>query len=219
MANRLGNPNELTFTGLDELSLRPTAPTISQSGLQNNASYIWDANALTWIKATGGAAAGSNVTVTNFPGTQPVSGTFFQTTQPVSIAATVPVSGTFFQTTQPVQGVAGGTPVPVSPPVASDSWGQSLSVTAASTATLVNIASSVAGYKITGLIAHGTGDGYFTVQVNAATVFSGRSRATLPTLIISLPNGISVVAGATVALKVTNESGSTADYDGTLLGA
>ncbi len=34
--------------------------------------------------------------------TVPVTGTFFQATQPVSIAATVPVSGTFFQTTQPV---------------------------------------------------------------------------------------------------------------------
>ena len=45
--------------------------------------------------------------------TQPVSGTFYQATQPVSIGATVtvdgsgvtqPVSGTFFQATQPVSG-------------------------------------------------------------------------------------------------------------------
>jgi hypothetical protein len=38
------------------------------------------------------------------PGTVPVTGTFFQTTQPVSLATapTTPVTGTFFQTTQPV---------------------------------------------------------------------------------------------------------------------
>lgn len=36
----------------------------------------------------------------------PVSGTFFQGTQPVSIAATLPVSGTFFQATQPISAVS-----------------------------------------------------------------------------------------------------------------
>ena len=69
-----------------------------------------------------------------------------------------------------------------------------------------------------GLIGHGTGDGYFVVQVNGSTVFSGRTRATLPTLVITLPNGIAPTAGSVIALKVTNESGSTADYDATLLG-
>jgi hypothetical protein len=39
---------------------------------------------------------GSSVTVSNFPATQPVSGTFWQATQPVS--------GTFWQATQPVSG-------------------------------------------------------------------------------------------------------------------
>jgi hypothetical protein len=42
--------------------------------------------------------------------TQPVSGTFFQATQPVSIAASVPVTGTFFQATQPVS--AASLPLP-----------------------------------------------------------------------------------------------------------
>jgi len=39
---------------------------------------------------------------TKLNGSLAVTGTFFQATQPVSIAATVPVSGTFFQATQPV---------------------------------------------------------------------------------------------------------------------
>jgi hypothetical protein len=42
------------------------------------------------------------VNVGNFPATQPVSGTFFQATQPVSIASPVAVTGSFYQTTQPV---------------------------------------------------------------------------------------------------------------------
>ena len=41
----------------------------------------------------------------------------------------------------------------------------------------------------------------------------------MPTLMITLPNGIAVATGSTVTLKVTNESGSTADYEATLLGA
>jgi hypothetical protein len=37
-------------------------------------------------------------------GTVPVSGAFYQATQPVSISGTVPVSGTFYPSTQPVSG-------------------------------------------------------------------------------------------------------------------
>ena len=44
--------------------------------------------------------------VTNFPASQAVTGTFYQATQPVSIATmpSTPVTGTFWQTTQPVSG-------------------------------------------------------------------------------------------------------------------
>lgn len=43
-------------------------------------------------------------TLTSITNPVAVTGTFFQTTQPVSIAAAVAVTGTFFQTTQPVSG-------------------------------------------------------------------------------------------------------------------
>lgn len=48
----------------------------------------------------------SSISVSNFPASQPVSGTFFQATQPVSIASmpSTPVTGTFWQATQPVSG-------------------------------------------------------------------------------------------------------------------
>jgi hypothetical protein len=58
--------------------------------------YVSNGTARTALTATGSSL---NANITN---TVPVSGTFFQATQPVSIASTVPVSGTFFQTTQPV---------------------------------------------------------------------------------------------------------------------
>jgi hypothetical protein len=49
-------------------------------------------------------ASGTVTANVTFPATQAVTGTFWQTTQPVSIATmpTTPVTGTFWQTTQPV---------------------------------------------------------------------------------------------------------------------
>lgn len=110
-------------------------------------------------------------------------------------------------------------PMPVAVAPAISTWAQALSVANASTATIVNIASSAVGYQIRGMVCHGTGDGYFAIQVGGVTVLSGRTRSTAPMLQINLTNGIAVAAASVVALKVTNESGSTADYDATLLGA
>ena len=55
------------------------------------------------------------VSIASMPST-PVTGTFFQTTQPVSIASmpSTPVTGTFFQTTQPVSGTFWQATQPVS---------------------------------------------------------------------------------------------------------
>lgn len=119
----------------------------------------------------------------------------------------------------PVVLASNQTAIPVVAGVASNSWGQSLALTAGATGTLVSIASSVAGYQVKGLVAHGTGDGYWALQVANVTVLSGRTRASSPTLALSLPNGVSVPTGSLVALKVTNEAGSTADFEATLLGA
>lgn len=57
-----------------------------------------------------------SVSVSNFPATQPVSGTFWQATQAVSIASmpSTPVTGTFWQATQPVSGTFWQATQPVS---------------------------------------------------------------------------------------------------------
>ena len=100
----------------------------------------------------------------------------------------------------------------------SSNWAQSLAVAAGSTPTVLSIASTIAGYQVKGLLCHGTGDGYFFVQVNGLTIVSGRTRATAPMLQLLLPNGIGIATGSALTVKVTNESGTTADYEITLLG-
>lgn len=79
-------------------------------------NVIWDVGTQSWIAMQqpilnagsvtipGTVTVSGIVSVSNLPVTQPVSGTFFQATQPVSLATapTTPVTGTFFQATQPV---------------------------------------------------------------------------------------------------------------------
>jgi hypothetical protein len=83
-------------------SQAPVVIPISQSQVQVfdkalNASAATLVTDLSGITITANKLqVGGTVAVSNFPATQPVSGTFFQATQPVS--------GTFWQTTQPVSG-------------------------------------------------------------------------------------------------------------------
>lgn len=100
----------------------------------------------------------------------------------------------------------------------SNGWGASVAQTAGSTVALVTNTGVLAGYQLLGLVCSGTGEGLVAVKVNGSTVLSGRIRASQPTLSLFLPAGLPIVAGASVSLTVTNESGVTADFDGSLLG-
>ena len=142
------------------------------------------------------------------------------------VVATDDIGGVKYQRVKVNFGVDGAAtdvsvvnPLPVSQPVAANTWGQALTVVSGATAPLASLLVNSAGYQVKGFIAHGTGDGYFSVQINNVTVLSGRTRVSLPTLVITLPNGIAVATGQTVSFTVKNESGSTADYEATLLGA
>lgn len=110
-------------------------------------------------------------------------------------------------------------PVAVATGPASNAWGQALAVTAGSSVTLASLLVGSSAYQLKGFVAHGTGDGCFAVQIGGLTVLSGRTRASLPTLAITLPNGLAAAPGQSVSLTVRNESGSTADFEATLLGA
>lgn len=77
--------------------------------------YVWNANTLVWEPAeASGGAVGSDVNVTN--SSLAVTGSFYQATQPVSIASmpSTPVTGTFYQVTQPVSGTFWQVTQPVS---------------------------------------------------------------------------------------------------------
>lgn len=89
-------------SGTDSVTTVPSGTQAVSGTVTANAGTNLNTSALA-LDTT--LTSGSQKTqVTNFPATQPVSGTFFQTTQPVSLATapTTPVTGTFFQTTQPV---------------------------------------------------------------------------------------------------------------------
>ena len=119
----------------------------------------------------------------------------------------------------PQVAVSSAITLPVQSAAGTASWGQATAVVNGATVTVVNIVSSAAGYQIKGMLCHGTADGYFAIQVSGVTVVSGRTRSTAPMLQLILPNGILVTTGSNVAVRVTNESGSTADYELTLLGS
>lgn len=176
--------------GLDE-GTQSTDPIYISENKLYVATYVWDSGSLAWVKATQASGGGGSVTVTNFPASQtvddgglsitvdgpltdaelratpvPVSGTFWQATQPVSFswlgltdtelrASPVPVSGTFWQATQPVSFTWSGltdaelraSPVPVSGTISTTSEKASTpsqsspSVTVASTVVLASNAS------------------------------------------------------------------------------
>ena len=119
----------------------------------------------------------------------------------------------------PVVLASNQTPLEFRSPAANNAFGQALSLVASATATLASITPPAAGFQVKGFVAHGTGDGYFALKLSGTKVLTGRIRSTLPTLVVMLPNGIAVAAGQAVTLDVTNESGSTADFEATLLGA
>jgi hypothetical protein len=98
--------------GLTDAELRATAVPVSVSGVATAANQTTGNSSLSSIDGKVPTLASGRVPVDGSGVTQPVSGTFWQATQPVSgpltdvqlRAASVPVSGTFWQATQPISG-------------------------------------------------------------------------------------------------------------------
>lgn len=101
---------------------------------------------------------------------------------------------------------------------ANNTYGIAVGVAVSSTASVISIPSSTAGYKITGFVATGEGDGYFFVQINGSTIFSGHIDVNNKSEKVILPNPVSVSTGSVVDLKVTNQGLGIAAYEATLLG-
>jgi hypothetical protein len=128
------NSNKLNYDALGNLLVNIA---IGGGGETTGTINIKDSNGAN-ITATNGNL-NTNITNTSLP----VTGTFFQATQPVSIASSVPVTGTFFQETQPVS-IASTVPVSIasSVPVTGTFFQETQPVSIASTVP-VSIASTV----------------------------------------------------------------------------
>jgi hypothetical protein len=91
---------EIGTSGILDVPYMPIQGTVS---IGSDGTVSLSANTLSALE---NITVSGSVSVSNFPATQAVTGTFWQATQPVSIATmpTTPVTGTFWQTTQPVSG-------------------------------------------------------------------------------------------------------------------
>jgi hypothetical protein len=89
---------EIGTSGLLAVPYMPIQGTVS---IGSDGTVSLSANTLSALE---NITVSGSVSVSNFPATQAVTGTFWQATQPVSIATmpTTPVTGTFWQATQPV---------------------------------------------------------------------------------------------------------------------
>src|ERR1700688_1699570 len=81
------------------------------------------------------SGANLHVDIDNFPATYPVTGTFWQATQPVSIAATVNTFVTNFPATQPISGTVAVSNFPASQAVTGTFWQTTQPVSGTVTAT------------------------------------------------------------------------------------
>ena len=93
----------ITEVGTSGLLAVPYMPIQGTVSIGSDGTVSLSANTLSALE---NITVSGSVSVSNFPATQAVTGTFWQATQPVSIATmpTTPVTGTFWQATQPVSG-------------------------------------------------------------------------------------------------------------------
>lgn len=96
-----GPSSSVTVTNFP--ATQPVSGTVNVSNFDGGV-WISSMPQVTIANFPGSQVVSGSVSVSNFPATQPVSGTFWQATQPVSIATmpSTPVTGTFWQATQPV---------------------------------------------------------------------------------------------------------------------
>jgi hypothetical protein len=147
------------------------------------------------VAITSGGGGSSNTVAPTAPGTSattanpvqgvtggvplPVSGTFYQTTQPVSIAASVAVTGTFYQTTQPVSIAASvavtGTFYQATQPVSL----ASLPALATGTNTIGAVTPLVAAAAVSATNPMPTTSGQFARTDKSGTITAGNTAQTL----------------------------------------
>ena len=229
---RIGNGLTTTISGVAKKTLG-TQVVSADTGLVVNAVMhgittgggggyvdvkVNPSGALTVDATLDSATQRSTMKISNFPATQAVSGTFYQATQPVSIASmpSTPVTGTFWQTTQPVS----FTRLKIS----TDSLIANLDVT--DSTNLAGINSKLGSTLTVGSHAV-TNAGTFAVQVDSATQrstikvsnfpatqpISGSVTATLDSA--TQRKGVVVLNTVPISGSITATTGATAIFDST----
>jgi hypothetical protein len=172
------------------------------------------------ITSFGGSGGGGSVTVSNFPSTQPVTGTFWQATQPVSLAALPALAagsnaiGNVGVTSLPALpngsntignvGVTGTLPLPTGAATAAKQ--PALGTAGASATDVLSVQGIASGtplpVSIASLPSHPvTNAGTFAVQVSTSALPTGAATETTLASLLSAVNG-PVPAGTSVIGKV-----------------
>ena len=163
---------------------------VVDDGRQSVANYVWDTGTLSWVvQEAAGAAPGGNVNIVGSI-TLPVSGTFYQATQPVSLTSTT-ITGSVAVTGPLTDTQLRATPVPVS--LTSTTITGTVAVTGALTDTQLRatpVPVSLTSTTITG-----------TVAVTGALTDT-QLRAT-PVPIANATNDLAVTATGAAAAAVT----------------
>lgn len=145
--------------------------------------------------------------ISNFPATQAVSGTFYQATQPVSIATmpSTPVTGTFWQTTQPVSFTR----------LKSSTDTLIANLDATDSTNLAGINSKLGGTLTVGSHAV-TNAGTFAVQVDSTTQRTTTKISNFPTTqAVSFTRLKSSTDTVAISGSITATAGATAIFDST----
>lgn len=165
-----------------------------------------------YAKLAGTLTVGGSVSVSNFPATQPVSGTFWQATQPVSAAALPLPAGAATSAKQPALGTAGAASADVlsvqgiasMTPLKTDGSGVTQPVSGT-----VGVSSLPA---VSGTVTANAGTGTFTNQQSNVTsdYDTGAGTQTMTMFGVALPASGGAVAGGTAANPVrTDPTGTT----------
>ena len=106
----------LPLKGQGDVTARTATEDITGTHFQKVKLIDGTAGSTTALPLSGDLTNGLDVDVTRVSGSVAVTGTFWQATQPVSLATapSTPVTGTFWQATQPVSGTFWQTTQPVS---------------------------------------------------------------------------------------------------------
>jgi hypothetical protein len=206
---------------------QPVAVTDNNGSLTVDGTVSLSANTLAALEDINATVTGS-VLVSNFPATQAVTGTFWQTTQPVSIATmpttpvtiatmpTTPVTGTFWQATQPVSGTVtvqdGGGTITVDGTVTANvtfpTTQQVSGTVALDTASLT----ALENIGVTGTVTVQDGGGSITVDGSVSATVSGTvelgttTLAALENINANVSGTVSIGTDGTVSLSATTLS-------------